>query len=77
MPAARAAARALTLYAAQTRPARLARALLQAALRCGIPMPLVRIDRGCSVTDRDPQAAIDRDIQMGRDVVVSGARGEL
>ncbi|HSI13988.1 MAG TPA: hypothetical protein VK961_18215 [Chthoniobacter sp.] len=48
----RAAARALTLYAAQTRFARCSKALLSAALRAGLPVPLPRVD--LPVAENDP-----------------------
>lgn len=40
----RAAAQSLTLYAAQTHAARLAKAALRVALSCGLPVPLARVD---------------------------------
>jgi hypothetical protein len=48
----RAAARALTLYAAQTRFARWSKALLRAALGTGLPVPLPRVD--LCVAEDDP-----------------------
>jgi len=47
----RAAARALTLYAAQTRFARWSKALLRAALGTGLPVPLPRVDLRVAVDD--------------------------
>lgn len=48
----RAAARALTLYAAQTRFARWGKALLRTALARGLPVPLPRVD--LEVAEDDP-----------------------
>jgi hypothetical protein len=47
----RAAARALTLYAAQTRAARLAKTVFHAALSCGLPVPLARVELAIAPTD--------------------------
>jgi len=55
-----AAARALTLYAAQTRFARWSKALLRAALGAGLPVPLSRID--LPVTENDPLLAWFREM---------------
>jgi hypothetical protein len=56
----RAAARALTLYAAQTRFARWSKALLRAAFATGLPMPLPRVD--LRVAQDDPLLAWFREI---------------
>lgn len=56
----RAAARALTLYAAQTRFARWSKALLGAALGSGLPVPLARVD--LPVAENDPLLAWFREM---------------